>query len=97
MGKVNNALRMLAILISGKSCKKRISINQQEESKKWLIINVGSINNKKVKKYMDSKGGIIERTIHPYGLYTYYGANYFLHLKWEDGDHVLLDFMKEWN
>ena len=50
MGKVNNALRMLAILISGKSCKKRISINQQEESKKWLIINVGSINNKKVKK-----------------------------------------------
>lgn len=27
---------------------------------------------------MDSKGNITERTIHPYGLYTYYGANYFI-------------------
>ena len=25
-----------------------------------------------------SKGNITERTIHPYGLYTYYGANYFI-------------------
>ena len=44
----------------------KIKTNQQEESKKWLIIN-----NKKVKmKYMDSKGNITERIIHPYGLYT---------------------------
>ena len=27
---------------------------------------------------MDSKGNITERTIHPYGLYIYYGANYFI-------------------
>ena len=58
---------------------RRIKVNQQEESKKWLIINDGIINNKKVTmKYMDSKGSITERTIHPYGLYTYYGANYFI-------------------
>ena len=28
---------------------RRIKINQQEESKKWLIINDGIINNKKIK------------------------------------------------
>ena len=27
---------------------------------------------------MDSKGNITERKIHPYGLYTYYGSNYFI-------------------
>ena len=58
---------------------RRIKVNQQEESKKWLIINDGIINNKKIKmRYMDSKGNITERTIQPYGLYTYYGANYFI-------------------
>ena len=58
---------------------RRIKINQQEESKKWLIINDGIINNKKIRmKYMDSKGSITERIIHPYRLYTYYGANYFI-------------------
>ena len=58
---------------------RRIKINQQEESKKLLIINDGIINNKKIRmKYMDSKGSITERIIHPYRLYTYYGANYFI-------------------
>ena len=27
---------------------------------------------------MDSQGNITERKIHPYGLYTYYGSNYFI-------------------
>lgn len=57
----------------------KIKANQQEESEKWLIINDGIINNRKIKiKYMDSSGNITERIIHPYGLYTYYGANYFI-------------------
>ena len=57
----------------------KIKANQQEESEKWLTINDGIINNRKIKiKYMDSKGNITERKIHPYGLYTYYGSNYFI-------------------
>ena len=57
----------------------KIKANQQEESEKWLIINDGIINNRKIKiKYMDSSGNITERIIHPYGLYTYYGAKYFI-------------------
>lgn len=57
----------------------RVKANHQEESEKWLTINDGVINNKKIRiKYMDSKGDITERVIQPYGLYTYYGANYFI-------------------
>lgn len=57
----------------------RVKANHQEESEKWLTINDGIINNRKIKiKYMDSKGNITARKIHPYGLYTYYGANYFV-------------------
>ncbi|WP_302652555.1 WYL domain-containing protein [Clostridium sp. 29_15] len=42
-------------------------------------MNDGIINNRKIKiKYMDSQGNITERKIHPYGLYTYYGSNYFI-------------------
>lgn len=58
---------------------RRIKVNQQEESKKWLIINDGIINTKKVKmKYMNANGSVTERIIHPYRLYTYNGANYFI-------------------
>ena len=57
----------------------KIKANNQEESEKWLTINDGIINSRKIKiKYMDSKGNITERKIHPYGLYTYYGSNYFI-------------------
>lgn len=57
----------------------KIKANQQEESEKWLTINDGIINNRKIKiQYMNSRGNITERVIHPYGLYTYYGANYFI-------------------
>lgn len=57
----------------------KIKANHEEESQKWLTINDGIINNKKIRiKYMDSKGIISDRVIHPYGLYTYYGSNYFI-------------------
>lgn len=57
----------------------KIKANHEEESQKWLTINDGIINNRKIKiKYMDSKGNTTERIIHPYGLYTYYGSNYFI-------------------
>ena len=35
---------------------------------------------------MDSQGNITERKIHPYGLYTYYGVNYFIG-KWTKEMH----------
>ncbi|MGL5087069.1 MAG: helix-turn-helix transcriptional regulator, partial [Clostridium sp.] len=51
--------------------------NLEEEKHKWLIINEAIIGNKKVFiKYSDSKGNLTERTINPYGLFTYYGANF---------------------
>lgn len=94
MGKANNALRMLAIIRSRKKVTPKydmynseniynkgikIKVNQQEESEKCLTINDGIINNRKIKiKYMDSKGNITERKIHPYRLYTYYRSNYFI-------------------
>ena len=57
----------------------KIKANQQEESEKWLTINDGIINNRKVRiKYMDSKGCCTERIVQPYKLYTYYGSNYFI-------------------
>ena len=50
-----------------------------EYAKSVITINDGIINNRKIKiKYMDSQGNITERKIHPYGLYTYYGSNYFI-------------------
>lgn len=57
----------------------KIKANHEEESQRWITINDGIINSRKVKiKYMDSKGKITERIIHPYALYTYYGSNYFI-------------------
>lgn len=57
----------------------KIKANHEEEREKWLTINDGIINNRKVMiKYSDSKGNLTERVIHPYGLYTYYGANFFI-------------------
>lgn len=57
----------------------KIKANHQQESEKWLTINDGIINNRKIKiQYMDSRGNITERITHPYGLYTYYGSNYFI-------------------
>lgn len=57
----------------------KIRANQEEESNKWLIINDGIINSKKIRiTYTNSKGEGSERVIHPYKLYTYYGSNYFV-------------------
>ena len=57
----------------------KIKANHEEESEKWLTINDGIINNRKVRiKYMDSKGCCTERIVQPYKLYTYYGSNYFI-------------------
>lgn len=57
----------------------KIKANHEEESEKWLTINDGIINNRKVRiKYMDSKGYCTERIVQPYKLYTYYGSNYFI-------------------
>ena len=57
----------------------KIKANHEEESEKWLTINDGILNNRKVRiKYMDSKGCCTERIVQPYKLYTYYGSNYFI-------------------
>ena len=57
----------------------KIKANNQEESEKWLTINDGILNNRKLRiKYMDSKGCCTERIVQPYKLYTYYGSNYFI-------------------
>lgn len=57
----------------------KIRANHEEESSKWLIINDGILNNRKVKiEYTNSNGVTSEKVIHPYGLYTYYGSNYFI-------------------
>lgn len=56
-----------------------VRANLEEEKNKWLIINEAIIGSKKVFiKYSDSKGAITERKIYPYGLFTYYGANFFV-------------------
>ena len=49
----------------------KIRANHEEESNKWLTINDGIA-------YTNSNGESSERIIHPYGLYTYYGSNYFV-------------------
>lgn len=57
----------------------KIKADYEEERKKWLIINDGIINNRKIKIfYIDSYGKESERVIAPYSLFTYYGANYFI-------------------
>ena len=57
----------------------KIRANQEEESNKWLTINDGIINSKKIRiTYTNSRGEDSERVIHPYKLYTYYGSNYFV-------------------
>ncbi|MDU7453682.1 MULTISPECIES: helix-turn-helix transcriptional regulator [Clostridium] len=57
----------------------KIKANHEEESEKWLTINDGILNNRKLRiKYMDSKGCCTERIVQPYKLYTYYGSNYFI-------------------
>ncbi len=57
----------------------KIRANHEEESNKWLTINDGIINSKKIRIiYTNSKGEGSERVIHPYKLYTYYGSNYFV-------------------
>lgn len=57
----------------------KIKANHEEESNKWLTINDGIINSKKIKiTYTNSRGEDSERIIHPYKLYTYYGSNYFV-------------------
>lgn len=57
----------------------KIRANHEEESNKWLTINDGIINSKKIRiTYTNSNGEASDRVIHPYRLYTYYGSNYFV-------------------
>lgn len=57
----------------------KIKADYEEEKDKWLTINDGIINNRKVRiKYINSNGKESERTVLPYGLFTYYGSNYFV-------------------
>lgn len=57
----------------------KIRANHEEESNKWLTINDGIINSKKIRiTYINSNGEASDRVIHPYRLYTYYGSNYFV-------------------
>lgn len=59
------------------SIKLRININDERD--KWLQINDAIINNKKLSmKYKDSMGNETERIVCPYGLYSNYGANFFI-------------------
>lgn len=53
--------------------------DHEEERKKWSIINDGKINCRKIHiSYKNNKGENQDRVVHPYGLFTYYQANYFL-------------------
>lgn len=126
MGKVNNALKMLAILRSiNKVTRKELAqeleveireisrykddlesavnkikaaspkdniinhtvktndksskakIEDEIERKKWLTVNDGIINNKKLSiKYQNAQGKYTERIIRSYALFTYYEAIY---------------------
>ena len=63
--------------INDKSAKAKI-IYEQERSK-WLVINDGIINGKKLKiKYKNANGSTTERIVNPYALFTYYEANYLI-------------------
>jgi predicted DNA-binding transcriptional regulator YafY len=56
----------------------KAKILYEEERRKWLIINDGIINSRKIYiKYINAKGESSERVVQPYGLFTYYDANYF--------------------
>lgn len=58
-----------------------LKIDLEEEKSKWLTINDGIINKKKIQiEYIDSKGKETKRIVNPYGLFTYYGANFFVGL-----------------
>lgn len=72
-------LEINKIEISDKTAKAKIIY--EEERSKWLTINDGIINNKKILiKYQNANGTSTERIIHPYALFTYYEANYCLAL-----------------
>ena len=75
----NNKFTVNKIEISDKTA--RAKIKYEEERAKWLTINDGIINSKKLRiKYKGSSGEITDRIIHPYALFTYYEANYCLAL-----------------
>lgn len=51
----------------------------KEEREKWLVINDGIINNKKIIiKYQNANGKTSDRIVHPYAMFTYYEANYIV-------------------
>ncbi len=55
----------------------KVKIEYEIERKKWLTINDGIINNKKLSiKYQNAQGKYTERIIRPYAIFTYYEANY---------------------
>lgn len=59
----------------------KVKINYEEEREKWLIINDGILNNRKIEiNYKNANGITSTRIVHPYGLYTYHGASYFVGL-----------------
>lgn len=56
-----------------------IKSSYEEERNKWLIINDAIINKRKVLIfYTNARGEYSERIIDPYGLFSYYGANFFI-------------------
>ncbi|WP_294407253.1 YafY family protein [uncultured Clostridium sp.] len=57
----------------------KIKSDYEIERKKWLTINDAIINNRKIKiKYVNSNLKESTRIICPYGIFTYYGANYLV-------------------
>ena len=63
------------IQINDKTAKAKIEY--EVERKKWLNINDGIINNRKlIIEYTSSQGKCSKRVIRPYALFTYYEANY---------------------
>lgn len=53
--------------------------NSFEESQKWATINDAIICSRKIRiTYIDARGYKSERIIHPYSLFTYYGANFVI-------------------
>lgn len=55
----------------------KAKIEYEVERKKWLTINDGIINNRKLNiEYKSAQGKSSKRVIRPYALFTYYEANY---------------------
>lgn len=59
----------------------RSKVLYSEEREKWLVINDGIINNRKIEiEYIGGSGKLSTRIIHPYSFVTYYSATYLIGL-----------------